>query len=187
MVLWQCFQNFRICVCAHLCVCEHRTWHFFTVKSQPRSVKPAFDSHLNLYKQMSEKQLNLHLLQIKKNKKHQVAHCVCCQLEYRGESLSPFTYKCHLLSSQGLGKVLLSSPWCAWQTFLPCLAEKLVMHNEKVRGDSVYFASSVFTVFCFSFTRCWYAVICVSKVKFTGFVSILLSFHTAYWMCHYFR
>lgn len=39
-----------------------------------------------------------------------------CQLEYGWECLSPFTYKCPLLSSQGLAKVLLSSPWCAWCT-----------------------------------------------------------------------
>lgn len=51
----------------------------------------------------------------------------------------------------------------------------------------MYFAPSVFYLFCFSFTRRWYAVICVFKVKFTDFVSILLSFHAALWVRHYFR
>lgn len=99
--------------------------------------------------QMSVKQLNLQLLKKKKKRKrkHQVAHSVSCHMEYSGECLSPFTYKCHPLSSQGLGKVLLSPPWCAWQTFLPCLGDKLVMHSETVRGNSMHFASGAFSAF----------------------------------------
>lgn len=107
-------------------------------------------------------------------RKKQVAHSVPCQLEYSGESLSPFTYKCHLPSSQGLGKVLLSPPWCAWQTPLPCPGDKLVMHSEKVRGNSMHFAPGAFSLSSFSFTPHWYAVICVSRLEYIGFVSISL-------------
>lgn len=121
----------------------------FLIGTQPHIVKQPFYIILPpKKKQMSGKQLNL----LKKNKiTHQVGHSVSCQLEYSGECLSPFTYKCHLLSSQGLWKVLLSPPWCAWQTFLPRLGDKLVMHSEKVRRNSMRFASGAFSLSSFSF------------------------------------
>ncbi len=49
-----------------------------------------------------------------------------------------------------------------------------MMHGEKVRGNSMHFAAGAFSLSSFSFTRHWYAVICVSGLKHIVFVSISL-------------
>lgn len=121
-----------------------RTISLFTSTHTTTYCKAAVLDLSSSQKQMSEKTTKSSNSQ---KRRHQVAHSVPCQLEYSGECLSPFTYKCHLPSSQGLGKVLLSPPWCAWQTFLPRLGDKLVMHSEKVRGNSMHSASGAFSVF----------------------------------------
>ena len=77
----------------------------YTRKHSTTYCKAAVSDLSSSQKQMSEKTTKSSNSQ---KRRHQVAHSVSCQLEYSGECLSPFTYKCHLLSSQGLGKVLLS-------------------------------------------------------------------------------
>lgn len=52
--------------------------------------------------------------------------------------------------------------------------DKLMMHSEKVRGNSMDFASGAFSLSFFSFTCHWYAVICVSRLEYIGFVGISL-------------
>lgn len=110
----------------------------------------------------------------KKKREHQVAHSVSCQLEYSGERLSPFTYKCHLLSSQGLGKVLLSPQWCTWQTFLPCLETSLWCTVRKWEETQCILPLVPSLCLFFSFTCHWYALICVSRLVYIGFVRISL-------------
>lgn len=108
-----CAHVFTLCVCVVVCVTNaqnHFGIHTHIVKQPFYIHPPPPQKNVRETTKSSTSQ---------KRRKWQVAHSVSCQLEYSGECLSTFTYKCHLLSSQGLGKVLLSPPWCAWQTFLP--------------------------------------------------------------------
>lgn len=133
----------RSCVC----ICETAAQEHFLINTTTLC-KAFFFFLVFIFEAENKCQRNNKIFNFsQKKRKRQVAHSVSCQLEYSGECLSPFTYKCHLLSSQGLGKVLLSPPWCAWQTFLPRLGDKLVLHCEKVRGNSMHFASGAFAVF----------------------------------------
>lgn len=43
-----------------------------------------------------------------------------------------------------------------------------MLHSEKVRGNSMHFASGAFSVSLLSFTHHWYAVICVSILGVHG-------------------
>lgn len=68
------------------------------------------------------------------------------------------------------------------KTFFPPLWDKLVMQSEKVKGNSMHFAPGAFFLYSFSFTRHWYAVICVSRLEYIGFVSISLKDEAVCWV-----
>lgn len=135
-------------------------------------VKQPFYIHPPPPQKMSEKQLNLQLLKKEENGRlptlfpvsWNTVESACLHLHTNVTFYLP----------RGWGRFYSLHRDALDKPFFPRMGDKLVMHSEKVRGNSMHFASGAFSPSSFSFMRHCYAVICVSRLEYIGFVSISL-------------